>query len=80
LKDLVNPILDKGYDHRFLINTQDPRAKTLREIDSTVICVPYNPTAENLAFAIWKELQLLQDDRFQIGVRLWETENSYAEV
>ena len=41
--------LEDNYDHRFLVYEKDPRAKALLQVDSTIVIVPFNPTAENLA-------------------------------
>ena len=41
--------LEDQYDHRFLIWSKDPLAEALSRLDSSVVIVPYNPTAENIA-------------------------------
>jgi len=41
--------LEENYDHRFLVWENDPDATKLKEIDSSVVMVPFNPTAENIA-------------------------------
>lgn len=41
--------LEDNWDHRFLIWDQDPIATDLASIDHTVVLVPFNPTAENIA-------------------------------
>jgi len=41
--------LEDNYDHRFLVWENDPDATKLKEIDSSVVMVPFNPTAENIA-------------------------------
>jgi len=41
--------LEDTWDHHFLVWENDPWAKPLAEIDPTVIWVPFNPTAENMA-------------------------------
>lgn len=41
--------LDKAWDHRFLIWDEDPWRDDLTRIDKSVVWVPFNPTAENLA-------------------------------
>jgi 6-pyruvoyltetrahydropterin/6-carboxytetrahydropterin synthase len=37
------------WDHKFLVWEGDPLAAYLKEVDPTVVIVPFNPTAENLA-------------------------------
>lgn len=41
--------LEENYDHRFLVWEHDPDANKLKEIDTKVVLVPFNPTAENIA-------------------------------
>lgn len=41
--------IEENWDHRFLVWEEDPLSIKLAEIDSTVVWVPFNPTAENLA-------------------------------
>jgi len=79
MKDIVKPIIDKQYDHRFLVYQRDPRADTLKLLDPTVKIVQFNPTAEWLVLDI--EERLLKAGLQRIaGLRLWETEDSYAEI
>jgi len=79
MKDIVKPIIDKQYDHRFLVYQRDPRADTLKLLDPTVKIVQFNPTAEWLVLDI--EERLLKAGLQRIaGLRLWETEESYAEI
>ena len=41
--------LEENWDHHMLIWDFDPWAKQLADIDPTVVLVPFNPTAENMA-------------------------------
>ncbi len=41
--------LETNWDHRFLVWVADPMAKALKELDPTVVIIPFNPTAENMA-------------------------------
>ena len=41
--------LEDNYDHRMILWEQDPYALQLAQIDPSVVIVPYNPTAENIA-------------------------------
>ena|SRR6185312_15063349 len=41
--------LEDNWDHKFLVYAKDPRVIVLVNLDPTVIVVPFNPTAENLA-------------------------------
>tara|TARA_R110002020_G_scaffold120129_6_gene273714 strand:- start:5443 stop:5841 length:399 start_codon:yes stop_codon:yes gene_type:complete len=80
LKEIVNGIVDEHYDHRFLVAEFDPRAEGLQQIDSTVVAVPYNPTAEMVAQAIKTSISDTLHSANLFKIVLWETENSYAEV
>ena len=80
LKEIVSGVIDDHYDHRFLIAEFDPRAETLKQIDSTVVVVPYNPTAEMVAQAIKTSIGVNLHTARLFKIVLWETESSYAEV
>lgn len=41
--------VEQNWDHKFLVWSQDPYFVDLVKIDPTVVVVPFNPTAENLA-------------------------------
>ena len=41
--------LEDNWDHRFLVWGRDPIYEDLKKIDSTVVAVSFNPTAENMA-------------------------------
>ena len=41
--------LEGEWDHRFLLWEHDPMRDSLRALDPTVVVVPFNPTAENMA-------------------------------
>jgi 6-pyruvoyltetrahydropterin/6-carboxytetrahydropterin synthase len=41
--------LDDNWDHRFLVWDRDPAYGDLKKIDPTVVGVPFNPTAEEMA-------------------------------
>lgn len=49
IKELVCRWLDDNWDHRLILWEQDPWLENLRQIDPTIVTIPYNPTAENLA-------------------------------
>ena len=38
-----------------------------------------NPTAEHIAIVIWEKLRAKIDSRFELGIRLFETERNYVE-
>lgn len=41
--------LEDNWDHHFLIWDEDPLKNVLKDLDPTVVVVPFNPTAENIA-------------------------------
>lgn len=41
--------LEDNWDHKMLIWQEDPMLETLQKLDPTVVAVPFNPTAENMA-------------------------------
>lgn len=41
--------LEDNWDHKMLIWQEDPMLPFLQDIDKTVVSVPFNPTAENIA-------------------------------
>ena len=41
--------LEDNWDHRFLMWDEDPGLPALKSVDPTVVAVPFNPTAENMA-------------------------------
>lgn len=41
--------LENNWDHRMLIWEDDPILPQLQEIEPTMVAVPFNPTAENMA-------------------------------
>ena len=80
LNSIVSVILDRDYDHRFLIYEKDERAATLKLLDPSVSIVPFNPTAEMLAYTIKQQIDSRLVNLQVVNLILWETENSYAEV
>lgn len=49
IKSTLCEWLEANWDHHFLIWAEDPIKDALTAIDSTVVVVPFNPTAENMA-------------------------------
>jgi len=41
--------LEENWDHKFLVWQEDPWAIDLRQMDPTVVVLPFNPTAEKMA-------------------------------
>ncbi len=75
--------VEENWDHKMLIFDQDPWAKILKETDSTVVLVPFNPTAENLAEYLLTEIgpaQLFDTNVELVKVKFEETRKCWVEV
>lgn len=86
LKEKVGAWIDQNWDHTFLVYEKDVSLiAALEGIEANkppYIC-PFNPTAENMAEYLLKEVapHLLADSNVQITkVAILETDNCYAEV
>lgn len=66
LKDVIREQVEKRFDHKNL-NLEVEEFKLL------------NPTAENICFVIWRILTKHLDNRYDIGVRLYETPRNFVE-
>lgn len=66
LKELVRKEVTDRFDHRNL----NLDCKEFENI---------NPTSENIAVIIWNILRSKLDDKFNLTVKLWETENNSCE-
>ena len=76
---------DQYWDHSFLVFEGDQNAvDALRAVQpSRFFAMPYNPTAENMARYLLDEAApgFMQGSGGQVvRVRIWETEDSYAEA
>lgn len=57
IKSILCEWLETYWDHKFLVNELDPRAPMLKQLDERgVVLVDWNPTAENMAEFLLKEL------------------------
>lgn len=66
LKELIRNEVTERFDHRNL-NLDCPEFVDLK------------PTAENIALVVWNTLRSKLDEKYNLTVRLWETENNVAE-
>lgn len=66
LSDLISEEITERYDHKNL-NLDVEEFKQL------------NPTAENIAVVIWQRLRTRLDARFELRIRLYETERNFVE-
>lgn len=78
LKKYVKNYLDENFDHKTIIYEKDERAEALKSLGARI--VSYNPTAENMAEKIWKDLNSLFGDEeyFVELVSVEETANNKA--
>lgn len=49
IKEKLCMWLETHFDHKFLVWIEDPLFNDLRHLDPTVVAMPFNPTAENIA-------------------------------
>ena len=66
LSDIINEHIIKQFDHKNL-NLDTAYFKDL------------NPTAENIVVVIWRILRQLIDSKFELKVKLYETERNFVE-
>jgi len=66
LSDLIKTEIEDRFDHKNL-NVQVPEFKNL------------NPTAENICWVIWTILRAQLSEKYDLGVRLYETPRNYVE-
>ncbi len=83
IKDKLCMFLEREWDHRMLLWEEDPMLPAIREIDSSVLSVPFNPTAENIADYLVSEVgpELLRGTGVELTeVRIEETRKCSARV
>lgn len=85
LKKRVKGWIDAHWDHSFLISDRDENARKALQmvVPSRFFVLPYNPTAENMAKYLLEEMcpEALEGTGAKAcRVRIWETEESYAEA
>jgi 6-pyruvoyltetrahydropterin/6-carboxytetrahydropterin synthase len=66
LKNIIKENIEDRFDHKNL-NLDTEEFKNL------------NPTAENICYVIWNILREHLDDKYEVGVRLYETPRNYVE-
>jgi 6-pyruvoyltetrahydropterin/6-carboxytetrahydropterin synthase len=76
IKKAVKAWIDQNLDHQMLLRQDDPLVPVLREMGEPVFVMKDNPTAENIARAIYE--QAAQEGLTVAEVRLWETPDSHA--
>jgi 6-pyruvoyltetrahydropterin/6-carboxytetrahydropterin synthase len=66
LKDVISEQIEDRFDHKNL-NLDTEEFKTM------------NPTAENICYVIWDILSKKLGEKYEVGVRLFETPRNYVE-
>jgi 6-pyruvoyltetrahydropterin/6-carboxytetrahydropterin synthase len=66
LKEMIRSHILDGFDHKNL-NLDVPEFSKL------------NPTAENIAVVIWGRLRKMIDPKYELSIRLFETERNFVE-
>ena len=77
VKNSIGKWIKETLDHRLILEECDPLTKILREHGESVLVLPAEPTAENLAKLIYE-----QAEQFGLpvcAVTFWETEKCAAE-
>ena len=77
LKNTIGEWIETTLDHRLILQESDPLVDVLRKHDETVLTLPVDPTAENLARMIYEKAE---DFGLPVHtVSVWETEKCGAE-
>ena len=79
LRRVLNEILEP-FDHAMMLRYDDPWLSFLQPTGTRLVPVKWNPTAENFAHWIKKQLRLSLGENKKLVVRVYETTKSYAEV
>jgi 6-pyruvoyltetrahydropterin/6-carboxytetrahydropterin synthase len=85
LKERIGGWIDSQWDHGFLLWEKDNEAVAIvgSMPGQKLYLMPYNPTAENMARYLLEKVcpGVLQDTGVVVtSVRVWETENCYADA
>jgi 6-pyruvoyltetrahydropterin/6-carboxytetrahydropterin synthase len=76
IKKIAGTWIDEHIDHRMLLHKNDPVLPHLRDLGEPVTVLDENPTAENIAKMIFREL--ITRGLPVVDVELWETETCVA--
>ncbi len=77
IRAAVRTWIEQELDHRMLLRSDDPLVGILRQMGEPVFEMDANPTAENIAKAIFERARAAGLP--VVAVRLWETPDSVAE-
>src|SRR5262249_39883759 len=76
IREILKGWIDDHLDHRMLLNRRDPIVPVLEQLGQPLYLMDGNPTAENIAPAIFEEAR--RRELPVVEVRLWETETACA--
>jgi 6-pyruvoyltetrahydropterin/6-carboxytetrahydropterin synthase len=77
VKRRLSDFIERELDHRMILRRDDPLIAALESVGECPFVMEANPTAENLAKLIFDTCRTLGLP--VTAVRLWETENCFAE-
>jgi 6-pyruvoyltetrahydropterin/6-carboxytetrahydropterin synthase len=83
IKEYIGHWLDNNWDHTMILYDKDNHfIEAMRKLNLPVYVMPCNPTAENMAqYLLRISESILDGTRFTVQkIKLWETENCYAEA
>jgi 6-pyruvoyltetrahydropterin/6-carboxytetrahydropterin synthase len=83
IKEKLCVWLEREWDHKMLIWSEDPLYGQLKALDPSVVCVLFNPTAENIGLWLLQFIgpELLRDTRAKlVKVEVEETRKCSAVV
>ena len=85
IKEKIGSWIDENWDHNMILFKDDPDLEKIKSCDGMkqVFVLETNPTAENLALFLLKEIcpKLLKDTGVVVSkIKLYETTNCYVEV
>jgi 6-pyruvoyltetrahydropterin/6-carboxytetrahydropterin synthase len=81
LKKIIEPIIEE-LDHSFMVCVNDKEMiEVLNKLNSRKVIVNFETTAENICFYLLEEIKKssLPPNLSEIKVRVFETDNTYAE-
>lgn len=73
----LDEFIDTELDHRMLLRHDDPLVAAFRSVGEEPYIMKFNPTAENIARLLFQQAK--KKGLPVVAVRLWETEQAYAE-
>ncbi|MBC5774798.1 6-carboxytetrahydropterin synthase [Pontibacter sp. KCTC 32443] len=82
LKKMVNETIVAPLDHALILreDTDPELVAMLQQLNHKLVLTSYQPTCENMLIEFRKKLQISLPKSVQLhSLRLWETENSFAE-